>query len=96
MYRVLLAILFILGVGCTDIEATQADLGTTSPDLSMTSPDLSMTSPDLSMTSPDLSMPAGPLGWRWANPLPQGNPLRGIWGKDANNVWAVGFNGTIV
>ena len=34
--------------------------------------------------------------WCWQNPLPQGNQLNGIWGSDADNVWAVGQNGTIV
>ena len=28
--------------------------------------------------------------------MPQGNALRRIWGKDANNTWAVGDNGTIL
>ena len=32
----------------------------------------------------------------WQNPLPQGNALRGVWGSDANNVWAVGDAGTIL
>ena len=34
--------------------------------------------------------------WCWQNPLPQGNHLYGVWGSDANNVWAVGLGGTIV
>jgi len=25
-------------------------------------------------------------GWEWQNPLPQGNPLRAVWGSSANNV----------
>jgi hypothetical protein len=40
--------------------------------------------------------PQGIPGWCWDNPLPQGNALRGIWGKDANNAWAIGASGTIV
>ena len=39
---------------------------------------------------------AAQAGWVWQNPLPQGNSLTGIWGLDANNVWAVGTKGTIV
>lgn len=35
-------------------------------------------------------------GWCWMNPLPQGNTLRAIWGSAANDVWAVGDNGTIL
>ena len=35
-------------------------------------------------------------GWTWQNPLPQGNSLNGIWGSGANNVFAVGDEGTIV
>ena len=34
--------------------------------------------------------------WVWQNPLPQGNSLNDAWGTDANNVWAVGWNGTIL
>jgi hypothetical protein len=40
--------------------------------------------------------PQGNPGWCWDNPLPQGNILARIWGKDANNAWAVGYNGTIL
>src|SRR5215510_5695776 len=35
-------------------------------------------------------------GWCWRNPLPQGNPLFGVWGSGANDVWAVGGPGTIL
>jgi photosystem II stability/assembly factor-like uncharacterized protein len=34
--------------------------------------------------------------WRWQNPLPQGNDLRGVWFVDAGNGWAVGDFGTIL
>src|SRR5215813_2669094 len=27
--------------------------------------------------------------WCWRNPLPQGNPLYGVWGSGASDVWAV-------
>jgi len=37
-----------------------------------------------------------PRGWCWSNPVPQGNLLNKVWGKDAANVWAVGGGGTIV
>lgn len=35
-------------------------------------------------------------GWCWRNPLPQINGLVSTWGSDANNVWAVGREGTIL
>jgi hypothetical protein len=34
--------------------------------------------------------------WHWDNPRPQGNPLRGIWGNSATNVFAVGEGGMIL
>lgn len=34
-------------------------------------------------------------GWEWENPTPQGNTLRSVWGSDADNIYAVGDNGTI-
>lgn len=39
--------------------------------------------------------PAGG-GWKWQNPLPQGNSLRGVWGSSGTNVLAVGESGTIL
>ncbi|HUU03386.1 MAG TPA: hypothetical protein VM425_18270 [Myxococcota bacterium] len=35
-------------------------------------------------------------GWCWENPLPQGNGLMGIWGFSPNDVWMVGWYGTIL
>lgn len=37
-----------------------------------------------------------PNGWCWANPLPQGVRLNGVWGSGPNTVWAVGEQGTIL
>jgi hypothetical protein len=34
--------------------------------------------------------------WDWQNPLPQGNPLRGVWGSSGSDVFAVGWGGTIL
>ena len=34
--------------------------------------------------------------WRWENPLPQGSHLNSIWAASANNVIAVGDQGTIL
>ena len=34
--------------------------------------------------------------WCWRNPLPQGNPLNGVWGSGESDVWAVGSGGTIL
>src|SRR5262249_12995406 len=39
---------------------------------------------------------ANPPGWRWRNPLPQGNTLRGVWGDASGGVYAVGDDGTIL
>ena len=54
---------------------------------------------DMSVPAADMSVPAadmsGPRGWRWENPQPQGNPLFGVWGTGASNVWAVGELGAI-
>ena len=38
----------------------------------------------------------GPGGWCWSNQLPEGNALNGVWGGNANDVWAVGLRDTIV
>lgn len=35
-------------------------------------------------------------GWCWQNLLPQGNLLRGVFGTDAKNVWAVGQAGIVL
>lgn len=35
-------------------------------------------------------------GYCWENPLPDGSDFFDIWGADANHVWAVGSNGSIV
>lgn len=34
--------------------------------------------------------------WCWYSPLPQANPLRGIWGAAADDIWAVGDSATIL
>ncbi|MEW6141578.1 MAG: C1 family peptidase [Chloroflexota bacterium] len=39
---------------------------------------------------------AFPMSWQWQNPLPQGNPLRGVWGSSSSDVFAVGDGGTIL
>jgi formylglycine-generating enzyme required for sulfatase activity/plastocyanin len=33
--------------------------------------------------------------WFWQNPKPQGNSLQSVWGSSGNDVFAVGYNGTI-
>lgn len=42
--------------------------------------------------------PPGPprLGWAWDNPIPQGNPLLGLFGDGAGQVLAVGAYGAVV
>jgi len=40
--------------------------------------------------------PANAVGWRWQNPLPQGNDLNGTCFVDAKHGWAVGDAGTIL
>jgi hypothetical protein len=37
-----------------------------------------------------------PDGWEWQNPLPQGNPLYGVWGSSSSDVFAVGAAGTVL
>lgn len=46
----------------------------------------------------DPSVDAGPPApaWRWSNPQPVGNALNGVWGAAADDVWAVGAQGTIL
>ena len=34
--------------------------------------------------------------WEWQNPLPQGNTLNAVWGSSGSNVFAGGWNGTIL
>lgn len=34
--------------------------------------------------------------WCWYNPLPHGNPIRGVWGSAVDDYWAVGDVGTIL
>lgn len=34
--------------------------------------------------------------WRWQNPLPQGEPLYGIWGNAPDDIFAVGDTGIIL
>ena len=34
--------------------------------------------------------------WEWQNPLPQGNNLNSVWSNSSNDVYAVGYNGTIL
>jgi hypothetical protein len=34
--------------------------------------------------------------WTWQNPLPQGNPLWGVWGSSGSDVFAVGDWGTVL
>jgi hypothetical protein len=31
----------------------------------------------------------------WENPLPHGNPIRGVWGRSSTDIWAVGGGGVI-
>jgi len=35
-------------------------------------------------------------GWEWQNPLPIGEILNSVWGSSGSDVFAVGYNGTIV
>ena len=35
-------------------------------------------------------------GWTLQNPLPTGNTLSGVWGSSSNDVFTVGYNGTIL
>lgn len=35
-------------------------------------------------------------GWEWQNPFPCGNGIIGIWGSSGTDVFAVGWNGTII
>ncbi len=44
---------------------------------------------------PDTSV-MGELAWTWVNPLPQGNPLYGVWSFGPNDVYAVGTRGTLM
>jgi len=46
--------------------------------------------------SPTSTIPGAVISWKWQNPLPQGNLLRGVWGSSNNDVFAVGNNGTIL
>jgi len=49
------------------------------------------------LSSPAYADPiVSPDGWEWQNPLPQGNPLFGIWGSSSSDVHAVGEGGTIL
>jgi hypothetical protein len=34
--------------------------------------------------------------WTWQNPLPQGNLLYSVWGNSSSDVFAVGYDGTIL
>src|ERR1700712_5768835 len=99
MYRRLCICLLVLGIACSGSggSGTPPDLGMPGADLSMLTEDLSAP-PDLSPPL-DLSPPPAPRlpppdlhprppGWVWSNPWPAGNDLYGIWGKDANNIWA--------
>ena len=49
-----------------------------------------------------LSEPVGagsvviPDGWAWQHPLPQGNTLYDVWGDSSSDVYAVGWEGTIL
>jgi hypothetical protein len=36
-----------------------------------------------------------PPGWCWEQPLPQGEDLHAIWGRDEHDVWAVGTGGIL-
>lgn len=51
---------------------------------------------------PDAGLPLPKTGlcskdnWCWANPLPQGHHLYGIWGSAKDKVWAAGEKGTIL
>jgi len=39
---------------------------------------------------------AAASGWEWQNPLPQGVPLRGLWGASGTDMFAVGDGGTVL
>ena len=101
MYKAICLLILLLGINCSDHGVGAPDLGMAAMDLGMAAADLGMTAADLSMAPMDLSLPGpprlcNPNNWCWENPQPQGNYLYGVWGADANNVWAVGFGGTIL
>jgi hypothetical protein len=50
------------------------------------------TASPLTLSSPVCSVDR----WCWENPLPQGGLLTGIWGSSVNDVWAVGYSGTLL
>lgn len=68
--------------------------GSDGTDLGMTAQDMSLGPVDMSSSGPPTACLSS--AWRWENPLPTGHSLNGVWGADANNVWAVGQCGSIV
>lgn len=83
-----------LGTGAVDLGTGPADLGTGTADLDTGLADLSTGPADLSMPVPTKVCSSD--NWCWENPLPAGSDLFGVWAANANNVWAVGYGGTIL
>ena len=48
----------------------------------------------LAMAATALALP--PNDWTWQNPLPQGNDLEAVWGRAANDVYAIGGQQTLM
>ncbi len=48
----------------------------------------------LAMAATALALP--PNDWSWQNPLPQGNDLEAVWGRAANDVYAIGGQQTLM
>src|ERR1700712_1332299 len=100
MTRSLLCTFLLVLAGCPSLNpgACQDRCAEADMAMEMGVPDLSATD----MLSPPDRGPSGPRGgcspdgWCWKNPLPQGGLLLAVFGKDRNNVWAVGTLGTII
>ena len=52
--------------------------------------------PDVGQLPPNLSGICTESGWCWQRPRPQGNDLAAIWVAAEDDVWAVGYGGTII
>lgn len=89
-----LLLVWLMSVACSPTGSDGTDLGMTAQDMSTGPEDMSTGFVDMSTSGPTKECSSD--GWCWENPLPKGNDLAGVWGTDANNVWAVGAGGTIL